>query len=104
MTQYKFCLIYNYTVRPLLSAVLGRTKFWSHKPQIIEVWIILLEVLLYFILGVPHFGLKTADNRGLTVTVVIDADAKCPRVKLNSDTCGERGEGVKIWQNLADVF
>ena len=25
------------TVRPLLSAVLGRTKFWSHKLQIIEV-------------------------------------------------------------------
>ena len=25
------------TVRPLLSAVLGRTKFWSQKPRIIEV-------------------------------------------------------------------
>ena len=25
------------TVRPLLSAVLGRTKFWSQKPQITEV-------------------------------------------------------------------
>ena len=24
-------------VRPLLSAVLGRTKFWSKKPRIIEV-------------------------------------------------------------------
>ena len=31
----------------LLSAVLGRTKFWSQKPRIIEVWI--MEVLLYFI-------------------------------------------------------
>ena len=28
------------TVRPLLSAVLGRTKFWSQKPRIIEVQII----------------------------------------------------------------
>ena len=25
------------TVSPLLSAVLGRTKFWSQKPRIIEV-------------------------------------------------------------------
>ena len=25
------------TVRPLLSAVLGRTKFWSRKPRINEV-------------------------------------------------------------------
>ena len=40
------------TVRPLLSAVLGRTKFWSQKPRIIE-------VLLYsYKLGVPNFGLK----------------------------------------------
>ena len=29
-----------YTVRPPLSAVLGRTKFWSQKPRIIEVQII----------------------------------------------------------------
>ena len=28
-----------YIVRPLLSAVLGRTKFWSQKPRIIELWI-----------------------------------------------------------------
>ena len=28
------------TVRPLLSAVLERTKFWSQKPRIIEVRII----------------------------------------------------------------
>ena len=33
----KICI--RYTVRPLLSAVLGRTKFWSQKPRIIEVWI-----------------------------------------------------------------
>ena len=26
--------ILHNTVRPLLSAVLGRTKFWSHKPRI----------------------------------------------------------------------
>ena len=25
------------TVRPVLSALLGRTKFWSQKPRIIEV-------------------------------------------------------------------
>ena len=36
-----------YAVRPLLSAALERTKFWSQKPWIIEVWII--EALLYFI-------------------------------------------------------
>ena len=43
------------TVRPLLSAVLERNKFWSQKPRIIEIW-------LYFIkLGVLSFGLK---NRG----------------------------------------
>ena len=29
-------VIHN-TVRPLLSAVLGRTKFWSQKPRINEV-------------------------------------------------------------------
>ena len=27
----------TYTVKPLLSTVLGRTKFWSQKPQITEV-------------------------------------------------------------------
>ena len=35
------------TVRPLLSAVLGRTKFWSQKTRIIEVCTI--KVLLCFI-------------------------------------------------------
>ena len=29
-----------YTARPLLSAVLGRIKFWSQKPRIIEVRLI----------------------------------------------------------------
>ena len=29
--------LFDGTVRPLLSAVLGRTKFWSQKPRINEV-------------------------------------------------------------------
>ena len=33
----KICIRYTNTVRPLLSAVLGRTKFWSQKPRINEV-------------------------------------------------------------------
>ena len=39
-TIHKDNIIINYTVRPLLSAVLGRTKFWTQKPQIIQVRII----------------------------------------------------------------
>ena len=26
------------------------------------------------------------------------------RGRLNADTCGQGGEGVKNWQNIADVF
>ena len=39
---YYDAYIRGYTVRPLLVlfAVLGRTKFWSQKPRIIEVRII----------------------------------------------------------------
>ena len=33
---YISLLYIHVTVRPLLSAVLGRTKFWSQKPRIIE--------------------------------------------------------------------
>ena len=32
------------------------------------------------------------------------ADAKRPGGRLNADTCGQRGKGVKNWPNLADVF
>ena len=35
-----FTMLIDSTVRPLLYAVLGRTKFWSRKPRIIEVRII----------------------------------------------------------------
>ena len=47
LTSFFLRIPYTYTVRPLLSALVGRTKFWSQKPRIIEVQII--EAYLYFI-------------------------------------------------------
>ena len=35
---------YSSTVRSLLSAVLGRTKFWSQKPRIIPIEVRIIEI------------------------------------------------------------
>ena len=37
------------TVRPLLSAVLGRTKFWSQKPRIKLIEVRIIEVTVFHI-------------------------------------------------------